>query len=57
MMEAELDETGQHRVFGDLVEIPEGRRALPSYCVYKIKCEGAGYVHQFMPSRLGGENC
>jgi len=29
-MKEELDAIGQHHVFGDLVVLPEGRRALPS---------------------------
>jgi len=30
-MKAELDAIGQHQVFGDFVELPEGRKALPSH--------------------------
>jgi len=30
-MKEELDAVGQHLVFGDFVELPEGRKALPSH--------------------------
>jgi hypothetical protein len=30
-MKGELDAIGQHQVFGDFVELPEGRNALPSH--------------------------
>jgi len=43
----ELDAIGQDQVFGDFVEIPEGRMALPSHWVYTIKRDGAGNVHWF----------
>jgi len=29
------------------VELPEGRKALPSHWVYKIKCNGAGNGQRF----------
>jgi len=32
-MKEELDAIGQHQVFGDFVELPEGRKALPSHWV------------------------
>jgi hypothetical protein len=43
-MKEELDGIGQHEVFGDLVELPEGRKDLPSHWVYKIKRDRAGNV-------------
>jgi hypothetical protein len=46
-MREELDAIGQHQVFGEFMELPEGRKALPSHWVYKIKCDGAGNAHQF----------
>jgi len=46
-MKEELDAIGQHQVFGDFVELPEGRKTLPSHCVYKIKRDGAGNVQSF----------
>jgi len=47
VMTAELDAIGQHRVFGDVVELPEGRYALPSHWVLKMKHDGAGNVQRF----------
>ena len=29
------------------MELPEGRKALPSHWVYKINCDGAGNVQRF----------
>jgi len=46
-MKEELDAIGQHQVFGDFVELLEGRKALPSHWVYKIKRDGAGNVQRF----------
>jgi hypothetical protein len=42
-----LDTIGQHQVFGDFVELPEGRKALPSHWVYKMTRDGAGNVQRF----------
>jgi len=47
VMKQELDAIGQYRVFGEFVELPEGRKALPSHRVYKIKRDGAGDVQRF----------
>jgi hypothetical protein len=46
-MKHELDAIAQHKVFGDFVELSEGRMALPSHRVYKIKRDGAGNVQRF----------
>jgi len=46
-MNEELDAIGQHHVIGDFVEIPEGRKSLPTHWVYKIRRDGAGSVQQF----------
>jgi len=32
------------------MELPEGRKALPSHCIYMIKCDGAGNVQRFKAS-------
>jgi hypothetical protein len=52
----ELDEIGQHQVFGDFVELLEGRKAVPSHWVYKIKCDGAGNVQRFKARQVCGGN-
>jgi hypothetical protein len=46
-MKEVLDAIRQHQVFGDFVELPEGRKALPGHCVYNIKCNAAGNVQRF----------
>jgi hypothetical protein len=46
-MKEQLDAIGLHQVFGDFVELPEGRTALPSHWIYKIKRDGAGNVQRF----------
>jgi len=50
-MKEQLDAIGQHQVFGDFVELPEGRKAFPSHSVFKIKRNGAGNV-QLLKARL-----
>jgi hypothetical protein len=55
-MKAELDAIGQHQVFGDFVELPKGRKALPGLWVYKIKRDGAGNVPRLKASVVCGGN-
>jgi len=55
-MKAKLDAIGQHHVFGDFVELLEGRQALPSHWAYKIKRDGAGNVQRFKPGLVWGGN-
>jgi len=52
----ELDAIDQHQVFEDLVELPEGRKALPSHWVYKIRHNGAGNVQLFKAKQVCGGN-
>ena len=52
----ELAAIGQHHVFGDFVELVEGRKALPSHWVYKIKHNGAGNVQRFQARIVCGGN-
>jgi len=55
-MKKVLDAMCQHKVFGDFVDLPEGRKALPSHRVYKIKCDGAGNVQRFKARLVCGGN-
>jgi len=55
-MKEELDAIGQHQVFGDFVELPEGRNVLPSRWVYKIKRDGAGNVQRYKARLVCGGN-
>jgi hypothetical protein len=55
-MKEELDAIGQHQVFGDFVELTEGRSALPSHWVYKIKLDGAGNVQRYKARLVCGGN-
>ena len=55
-MKEESDEIGRHQIFGDFVELPEGRKALPCHWEYKIKRDGAGNVQQFKPRLVCGGN-
>jgi hypothetical protein len=55
-MKEELDAIGQHQVFGDCVELPEGRKAFPSHWVYQIKRDGAGNVQRFKARLVCGGN-
>jgi hypothetical protein len=55
-MKDELDAIGQHQVFVDVLELPEGRKSLPSHWGYKIKRDGAGNVQRFKAWLLCGGN-
>jgi hypothetical protein len=52
----DLDAIGQHQVFGDFVELPEGRKVLASHWVYMIKRNGAGNVQRFKARLVCGGN-
>jgi hypothetical protein len=47
---------GRHQLFGDFLELPEGRNAFPIHWVYKIKLDGAGNVQRFEPRLVCGGN-
>jgi len=49
-----LDGIGQHQVFGDCVELLEGRKTSPSHWVYKFKHIRAGNVQLFKASQACG---
>jgi len=53
---AEFNAFGQHQVFGDFMELPEGRKTLPIHWVYKIKHNGAGDVQRFKARLVCGGN-
>jgi hypothetical protein len=36
-MNEAIDAIGQHQVFGDIVDLLEGRKALPSHWVYRSR--------------------
>jgi hypothetical protein len=55
-MNEELHAIGEHQVFGDFVERPEGIKALASHWVYRIKCNGAGNVQRFKARLVCGGN-
>jgi hypothetical protein len=55
-MNGELDAMCQHQVFGDFVELPEGRKAFPSHWVYKIKRDAAGNMQGFKARQVCGGN-
>jgi hypothetical protein len=55
-MEQVFDAISQHQVLGDYIELVEGRMALPSHWVYKIKCDGAHNVQQFKARLVCGGN-
>jgi hypothetical protein len=56
VMKEELEGIGQHQVFGDFMELPEERKALPGHWVHKIKRDGASNVQRFKARRVCGEN-
>jgi hypothetical protein len=47
VMTGQFDAIGQHQVFGDFVELPERRKALPSHWVNNIQRDGADHVQRF----------
>jgi len=53
---AELDAITQHDVFRDFLELPQGRKALPSHWVYMINLLGADFVPQYMARLVCGGN-
>jgi hypothetical protein len=56
VMKQESDEVGQDQDIGNVLELPDGRKALPSHRVYKIKRDGAGNVQWFKARLVCGGN-
>jgi len=56
VMQEELAAIGQHQVYGDFMELPEARKALPTHWVYKFKCNGADNGQRIKATLVGGEN-
>jgi hypothetical protein len=55
-MTVEFHYIGHHQVFGDFMEIPEGKMALASHWVYKIERNGAGNVQWFKARLVCGDH-
>jgi hypothetical protein len=55
-IQAEFDAIDQHQMVGDFVELPEGRNALRSHWVYKIKCNGAANGQRYRSRLVCGRN-
>jgi hypothetical protein len=56
-MTVEFHHIGHHQVFGDFMEIPEGKMALASHWVYTIERNGAGNVQGFKARLVCVEYC
>jgi len=55
-MNDQSDAIGKDQVLGDFVELPEGRKALPSHWVYKTKRDGVANVQWFEARLVCGGN-
>jgi hypothetical protein len=55
-MQEAFDGVEPHQAFGEFVELPEWRKALPSDWVYMLKRDGAGNVQRFKARLVCGEN-
>jgi hypothetical protein len=57
-MQMELKAIKDHKVFGDgnLIPLPDGRKALPSHWIFKVKRDGNGAIQLYKARLVCGGN-